>query len=136
MRGWGQWVVTSNQWSVSSESVAFAGEHELVAFGVDAHGEVWGFVIFGLGFAGECAACSGDFGSAGDDIWDLEAEAGPCAVAFAAAVDTDDAVGDLDLSDGGVLSDDFGSKDLSVKGDGAVGVRSPDDVFQAFNLHD
>ena len=120
---------------MSSESVAFAGEHELVAFGVDAHGEVWGFVVLGLGFAGECATSSGDFCGACDDIGDLEAEAGPGAFAFAAAVDTDDAVGDFDLGDGGILTNDSGSKDLGVKGDGAVGVRCPDDVFQAFNLH-
>jgi len=44
--------------------VAFAGEHEFVAFGVHAHGEVGWFVVFGLGFAGELAAGGGDFGGA------------------------------------------------------------------------
>src|SRR5687767_5038576 len=84
----------------------FPRQHDLIPLGIHAHGEVGRFVIFGLGFADQLAAGGDDFGGAGDDVGDLEAEAGPGAVAFAAAMDADDAAGDLDLADVRVLTED------------------------------
>ena len=50
-------------------------------------------------------------------------------------MNADDAIGDFDFRDGGILTEDGGAEDLGVKGDGAVGVSGPDDVFEAFYLH-
>ena len=115
--------------------LALAGEHEFVAFGVNAHGEVRGFVVLGLGVAGELAAGSEDFGGTSHDVGNLEGEAGPGAFAFSAAVDADGGSGDGDFADEVVVFGDFGSEGFLVEGDGAVPVGGPDGVFDSFDDH-
>ena len=92
-------------------------------------------VVLGLGFAHELTAGGDDFGSTGDDIGHLEAEAGPGALPFAAAVNADDAIADRDLADDFVLLQHGAAEDLLVEVQGATHVRCPDDVFEAFDFH-
>jgi hypothetical protein len=115
---------------------AFAGEHDFVAFGVDAHGEVRWFAVFGFGLAGELAAGGDDFLGTGDDVGDLEAHAGPSAFAFAAAVDADNGPAEGDFADDVGLFGDLGSEDIAVEIDGALDVSGPYDVFDLFDVHD
>jgi hypothetical protein len=50
-------------------------------------------------------------------------------------MDTNDAVTDLYIRHGRVLPDNLSAKDRGVEGDGAGGVRGPDDVFESFDVH-
>ena len=69
---------------------SLAGEHDLVAFSVGAEGEVGRFAgLVGHRFVAEDAAGGDEFGGSGDDIGDLEREAGPCGFVLAAAVDAE-----------------------------------------------
>lgn len=63
-------------------------EHEFVAFGIEAEGEVDEAVLF-LGFADETAAVFENDGNGFLEIVTLNAESGPGALALAAAVDAD-----------------------------------------------
>ncbi|MFT7302957.1 MAG: hypothetical protein ACI8UZ_001795 [Akkermansiaceae bacterium] len=67
---------------------AFLGEHEFVAFGVEAEGEV-DEAIFFLGLADEVAAILFDQVDAFLDVVTLETKAGPGAFSFAPTVDSD-----------------------------------------------
>ena len=49
-----------------------ATEHDLIAVGVFAHGEVRGLAVFGLGFAGAFAARGDHFARTDYDIGDLK----------------------------------------------------------------
>lgn len=103
--------------------------HEFVAVGVDAHGEVER--IFGgvVGFAGEVAAVGFEFGDGRAEVFDLKGEAGPGALAFAAAVNADDAVGDLNFRPDFGFHGDSAVEEVAVEGDGALPVGGPEGVF-------
>jgi len=63
------------------------GEHDFVAFRINAEGEV-DLTVFFLWFFDESAAVGFDEFDSGEDVIALEAEAGPDSFAFAATVDT------------------------------------------------
>ncbi len=115
---------------------ALAGEHDLVAFGIGAHGEVGRFAIFGLRVVAQLAASSDDLGGSSDHVGNLKAQACPSGLVLASAVDTDNATADVDLGDVLGLADDTSPQRIAIKGDGARGVFCPDDVFDAFDDHD
>ena len=46
-----------------------------------------------------------------------------------------DAVTDLDISHGGILTDDPPSEDGGIEFHGTGGIRCPDDVFESFDVH-
>lgn len=112
---------------------AITGEHDFVAFGVDAHGEVGWLSVLGLGFTRALTAGCSDFGGAFDDVGYLEGNTGPGLFAFASAVDGDDAAGDFDVGDMGVLFDDLSAEDVLVEGGGSIGICGPDGVFDFFD---
>ena len=81
-----------------------AAEHEVVSFGIDAHGEVGWLAVFGLGFLGTLSAGTSDGLGPRYDIGDLEGQAGPSALAFASPVDGDESSSDFHLGDVRVLA--------------------------------
>ena len=50
-------------------------------------------------------------------------------------MDADDAARNVDIGHGRVLADHLSTEDPSIKRNGAGGVRSPDDVFESFDVH-
>lgn len=65
----------------------------------------------------------------GAEVFDLEGETGPSAFALSAPVNTDDAVGHLDLGPDFRLHSDLSIKEIAIKGDGALPIGSPESVF-------
>lgn len=116
-------------------STASAAEHDLIAVGVFAHGQVRRFAVFGLWFAFAFSACCDDLSCTEHDICDLEGEAGPGLLAFATAVNGDQAASDFDFCDVWVLSRDGAAKASLVEGGCALGVGRPNSVFQFFDMH-
>ena len=115
--------------------LALLGEHDFVAFGIDAHGEVeWVFRGVG-GFASEGAAGFFEERDGRAVVVALEAHAGPGAFAFSAAVDADDAAAEGELGDGVVAMDELGTEEVAVEFEGAIHVGGPDDVFDFFDSH-
>ena len=92
--------------------------------------------IFLGGGADEAAAVGEDFRSAGHDVGYLDADAGPGALAFTAAVDADGGTGELELAHDGVGLGDLRAEDGLVEGGGSCEVCCPDDVFDALDKHD
>ena len=114
-----------------------AGEHDLVAFSVGAEGEVGRFAgLVGHRFVAEDAAGGDEFGGSGEDIGDLEGEAGPSGLVLTAAVDSEGRAGDVELGEVFVLAGDFRTEERGVEGHGSGEVLGPDDVFEAFDGHD
>lgn len=111
------------------------GQHDFVTFGVNAHGEVGRFAVFGLGFAGDLSPGSDDLGGTGDNIGDLEAHAGPGASSFAPAMNADDAAADRDFTDDFRPLDDLGTEDILIEFQGTVHIHGPDDIFDTFDFH-
>jgi hypothetical protein len=67
-----------------------AGEHDLIAFRVGAEGEVgWFARLVGHRFVAEDASSGDEFTGSGEDIGDLEREAGPSGFVVTAAVDAE-----------------------------------------------
>ena len=128
-------VMVDRQRSNHCMSRPLAGEHDLVAVGVDAHGEVGRLAVFGFGLAGEGAAGGDDFGGGGDDVGDLEGDAGPGFFAAAVGVDGDGGAVDGDVGDVWVLAGDLAREGGGVELGGAGGVGGPDGVFYGFNNH-
>ena len=113
-----------------------AREHDLIAFGVGAEGEVGRFPrLLGHRFVTESASSGDEFGGSGDDIGDLEGEASPSGFVLATAVDADGRSGDVEFGEVFVLASDFRAEERSVKTHGAGEVFGPDDVFEAFDGH-
>ena len=114
----------------------FAREHDLVAFGVGAHGKVGRFAgLVGHRFVAEDASGGYKFGSSGKDIGNLEGEAGPGSFVFAAAVDAERGSGDVELGEVFVLAGDLRTEERGVEIHGSGEVFGPDDVFEAFDGH-
>ena len=113
-----------------------AAEHDLIAFGVGAEGEVGRFAgLVGHRFVAEDAAGGDEFGGSGEDIGDLEREAGPSGFVLTAAVDAEGGSGDVEFSEVFVLAGDFGAEERGVESHGSGKVFGPDDVFEAFDGH-
>ena len=113
-----------------------AGEHDLVAFSVGAEGEVGRFAgLVGHRFVAEDAAGGDEFGGSGEDIGDLEREAGPSGFVLTAAVDAEGGSGDVEFGEVFVLASDFGAEERGVESHGSGEVLGPDDVFEAFDGH-
>ena len=115
---------------------SLAGEHDLVAFGIGAHGEVGRFAIFGLRVVAQRAAGSDDLGGSRDHVGNLKTQASPSGLVLASAVDTENTAANVDLGDVLGLTDDTSPQCIAIKGNGAGGVFCPDDVFDAFDDHD
>ena len=114
----------------------FAREHDLVALGVGAHGEVGRLAgLIGHRFVAQDTSGSYDFGRSGEDIRDLEGEAGPGGFVFATAVDAERGTGNVEFGEGFVLAGDFRAEKRGVEIHGSGEVLGPDDVFKAFNGH-
>ncbi len=114
----------------------FAREHDLVALGVGAHGEVGRFA----GLVGHClvaqdATSGNEFDGSGEDIGDLEGEAGPGGFVFAAAVDAERGSGDVEFGEICILAGDFRTEERGIEIHGAGEVLGPDDVFETFDGH-
>ena len=113
-----------------------AREHDLVAFGVGAEGEVGRFAgLVGHRFVAEDASGGDEFGSSNEDIGDLEGEAGPSGFVLTAAVDSEGRAGDVELGEVFVLAGDFRTEERGVEIHGSGEVFGPDDVFEAFDGH-
>ena len=113
-----------------------AGEHDLVAFGVGAEGEVGRFAgLVGHRFVAESAAGGDEFGGSSDDIGDLEGEAGPSGFVLATAVDAEGRAGDFEFGEVFVLAGDFRAKERCIETHGTGEVFGPDDIFEAFDGH-
>jgi len=113
-----------------------AGEHDLVAFGVGAEGEVGRFAgLVGHWFVAEDAAGGDEFGGSGEDIGDLEREAGPSGFVLAATVDAEGRASDVEFGEVFVLAGDFRAEERGVESHGSGKVFRPDDVFEAFDGH-
>ena len=113
-----------------------AREHDLVAFGVGAHGKVGRFAgLVGHRFVAEDASGGDEFGSSNEDIGDLEGEAGPSGFVLAAAVDAEGRSGDVEFSEVFVLAGNFRAEERGVEIHGSGEVFGPDDVFKAFDGH-
>ena len=114
-----------------------AGEHDLVAFGVGAESEVGRLArLVGHRLVAEDAAGGDEFGGSGEDIGDLEREAGPSGFVLTAAVDAEGRAGDVELGEVFVLAGDFCAEKRGVEIYGSGEVFGPDDVFEAFDGHD
>lgn len=114
-----------------------ASEHDLVALGVGAHGEVGRLAgLVGHWLVAQQAAGGDDFGGTGKDIGDLEGETGPGGFILAAAVDAERGSGDVKLGKVFVLAGDFRTEERGVEIHGSGQVLGPDDVFKAFDGHD
>ena len=109
--------------------MAWLSHHELVPVRVDAHREVKR--VFGsvVGFAGEVAAVGFELFDRGAEVFDLEGEPSPSAFALSAPVNTDDAVGHLDLGPDFRLHSDLSIKEIAIKGDGTLPIGGPESIF-------
>lgn len=114
---------------------SLAAEHELIAVGVDAHGEVGRFSVLGLWFLWALSSVLANLAGPCDDIGNLEGQSGPCAFAFASAMDGDTPATDFEFSDVGIGFYHGGSEDLLVEASGTRRVGGPDGVFQLLDLH-
>ena len=113
-----------------------AREHDLVAFGVGAHGEVGRFAgLIGHWLMAQYTSSGDDFGSSGKDIGDLEGEAGPGGFVFTTAVNAEGGASDVEFGEVFVLAGDFRAEKRGVEIHGSGEVLGPDDVFEAFNGH-
>ena len=113
-----------------------AREHDLVALGVGAHGEVGRFAgLVGNRLVAKDTSGGYKFGSSGKDIGNLEGEASPGGFVLSAAVDTEGGAGDVELGEVFVLAGDFRAEERGVESHGAGEVLGPDDVFKAFDGH-
>ena len=113
-----------------------AREHDLVALGVGAHGEVGRFAgLIGHRFVAQDTSGGDDFGRSGEDIGDLEGEAGPGGFVLPAAVDAKGGASDVEFGEVFVLAGDFRAEKRGVEIHGSGEVLGPDDVFEAFNGH-
>ena len=113
-----------------------AREHDLVALGVGAHGEVGRFAgLIGHRFVAQDASGSYDFSGSSEDIGDLEGEAGPGGFVFAAAVDAEGGASDVEFGEVFVLAGDFRAEKRGVEIHGSGEVLGPDDVLEAFDGH-
>lgn len=70
-----------------------------------------------------------EFFDGGAQVFDLEGEAGPGALAFAAAMDANDSVGDLDFGPGLGLHGHGAIEEVAVKGNGALPIGGPESIF-------
>jgi len=113
---------------------ALLGEHEFVAFGVIAKGEV-DEAIFFFGFADEVAAVGFDEVDALADVIALEAEAGPGAFSFTAAVDAEGGSAEGEFTPDFHFEGEFCAEGFLVEFNGAEMVGSPEGVFHFLNLH-
>jgi len=113
-----------------------AREHDLVALGVGAHGEVGRFAgLVGHRLVAKDTSGSNEFGSSGKDIGNLEGEAGPDGFVLAAAVDSEGRAGDVEFGEVFVLAGHFRAEERGVEIHGSGEVLGPDDVFKAFDGH-
>ena len=91
--------------------------------------------VLRLGLPQQLSPCRDDFSRSDDHIGHLETEAGPGALALAAPMDADDAVADFDIGHRWILPDDLPAEDRGVEFHRSSRVRSPDDVFESFDVH-
>jgi hypothetical protein len=114
---------------------AAAGEHELIAFGIDAHREMRRFAVFGFRFTSELSTTGDNFLRAGDNIGHLKGESRPGAFAGTAAMDANDRSANHNFTDDLGFLGHFAAENLAVKAQGARHVGGPEDVFHAFDIH-
>jgi len=93
------------------------------------------FPVLRMRFPQQLTSSRDNLSGPGNHIGHLKAHAGPGALSLAATMDTNDAVTDLDIGHRWILPDYFPAKDRGVEGNGAGRVRSPDDVFESFDVH-
>jgi len=113
-----------------------AGEHDLVALGVSAHGEMGGFLGGVFGWAKDEAAGGAQSVARGEEVADLEGQPGPRALAFATAVDAENAASDGEFGHDVGLAHDFGIEDVAVETHRPRHVFCPDEIFQFFDVHE
>ncbi len=112
----------------------FLGEHEFVAFGVEAEGEMNETVFF-LGFADQAATVFLNEFDSDEDVVALEAEAGPCAFSFTTAMNSNRGATEGDLAPDFHFEGEFCAKGLLVEFNGTEVVGCPDGIFHFLNLH-
>ena len=114
-----------------------AHKHKLIAFGVDAHGEVRRLAgRIRRRFFEKLTAGRNYLTRALDDVCHLEAEPRPRPLSVAAAVDADDRPCDVHFTDDISLTKDPRLQRAAIEFHGPLHVRRPDDVLCAFNLHE
>lgn len=121
--------------SVDGGSMPLLGHHELVALGVDAHGEVQWILGSVVGLGGEAAAALGEAGDAGAEVVELEGKAGPGALALAAAMNADGGAGDDDLTPGFIGEGDLAAEHVLIEIEAAAPVGGPQGVFDFEDFH-
>ncbi len=121
---------------LTRRSMPSSSEHDLVAFGVGAEGEVGRLArLVRHRFVTESASSGDEFGGSGDDIGDLEGQAGPSGFVLATAVDAEGRAGNVEFGEVFVLAGDFRAEERAVEINGSGEVFGPDDVFEAFDGH-
>lgn len=118
---------------MASCSRTAAAEHEIVAFGIDAHREMGWFTILVLGILRALSARGPHGLGARHHIGNLKGQAGPSALAFATAVDGDESAGDLHLGNMRILAHDGGAEEFAVESRGPHRIGRPDRVFEFFD---
>ena len=110
-------------------------EHDLVSFRVHTHGKVRGLLGCVFRLAENLSALRFDRAAAFKQVANLKSHAGPCALRFAAVVNTNQRIRNADLAHDLVFSDHFAIEDCCVEADSSVHVLGPDDVFNALDFH-
>lgn len=126
--------ILEHRWALVGLLRSLLSEHELIAFGVVAEGEVDKAILL-LGFADEVATILPDEIDPFPDVIALEAEAGPGPLAFSPAVNTDGGTTEGDFAPHLHLKRKLGRESRLIELDRAKVVGRPDGVFHFFNLH-
>ena len=126
--------IFEHRWAVVGLLRSLLSEHELIAFGVVAEGEVDKAILL-LGFADEVATVFPDEINPFPDVIALEAEAGPGPLAFAPAVDTNGGTTEGDFAPDLHFKRKLGPESRLIELDRAKVVGRPDGVFHFLNLH-
>ena len=113
-----------------------AREHELVAFGVHAHGKMRRFPRrIRRGFSEKLSSGSRYFAGALNNVRHLETEPRPCPLSLAPAVNADDRSGNFHFTDDVTLTNHPGLKRVTIEIYRSLHVLRPDDIFCALDLH-
>jgi hypothetical protein len=115
--------------------VARLRDHDFIALGIGAHGEMRGFLGSVLRRSDNCSARGSQSVARAEKVAHLKRQPRPGARAFTAAMDPESGTGNGEFGHDLGLANDFGIKDFTIESHRPRHVLRPDEVFQFLDVH-